>query len=117
MKKIFVRSPYFVEVDEAGQVRAKLEIFLWNKGTTEPTTPNYTFTKNIASPSVTKIAWNVSNYAKEFIKPIAPVSVSVPTEENVKCWCYMKVKLYSYDNLDEEEMTEETFVCLNGYTH
>jgi hypothetical protein len=116
MKKIFIRSPYWVEVDEAGQISAKLEIFLWNKGTTEPTIPNYTLTKNIASPLQTKIAWNVANYAKEYIKPIAPTVVSVPTLEAVKNWCYMKIKLHSYDNLGEEEMTEETFVCLNGYT-
>lgn len=112
MKKIFIRSPYFIEIDEAGQLTAKLEIFLWNKGTTEPTTPNYTLTKNIASPSVTKISWNIANYAKEFIKPIAPVSVSIPTEENTKCWCYMKIKRYSDDVL----LDTETFVCLNGYT-
>jgi hypothetical protein len=112
MKKIFIRSPYFIQVDEPGQSNAKIEIFLWNKGTTEPTTPNYTLTKSIASPTQTLIAWNVSNFAKEFIKPIAPVSVSVPTEEDVNTWCFMKVKSYSNDILT----TTETFICLNGYT-
>jgi hypothetical protein len=112
MKKIFIRSPYFIEVDESGQSNAKIEIFLWNKGTTEPTTPNYTLTKSIASPTQTLIAWNISNFAKEFIKPIAPVSVSVPTEEDVNTWCYMRVVSYS----DDIEVNDETFVCLNGYT-
>jgi hypothetical protein len=111
MKKIFIRSPYFIEIDEAEQTSAKIEIFLWNKGTTEPTTANYTLTKNIASATQTKIAWNVANYAKEYIKPIAPVTVSVPTEENVNCWCYMRVVSYS----DDVEINDETFVCLNGY--
>jgi hypothetical protein len=113
MKKIFIRSPYFIEVDESGQSNAKIEIFLWNKGTTEPTTPNYTLTKSIASPTQTLIAWNISNFAKEFIKPIAPVNVSVPTEEDVNTWCYMKVKRYSNNTL----LDTETFVCLNGYTN
>lgn len=112
MKKIFIRSPYFIEVDESGQTSAKIEIFLWNKGTTEPTTPNYTLTKSIASPTQTLIAWNVSNFAKEFIKPIAPVDVSVPTEEDVNTWCYMQVISYS----DDVEVNDETFVCLNGFT-
>jgi hypothetical protein len=112
MKKIFIRSPYFIEVDEPGQSNAKIEIFLWNKGTTEPTTPNYTLTKSIASPTQTLIAWNISNFAKEFIKPIAPVSVSVPTEEDVNTWCYMRIISYS----DDIEVNDETFVCLNGYT-
>jgi hypothetical protein len=112
MKKIFIRSPYFIEVNEVGQTSAKIEVFLWNKGTTEPTTPNYTFTKQIPSPTQTKLSWNVANFAKDFIKPIAPVSVSVPTEENVNTWCYMKVVKYS----DDTELDDETFVCLNGYT-
>jgi hypothetical protein len=112
MKKIFIRSPYFIEVDEVAQTSAKIEVFLWNKGTTEPTTPNYTFTKQVPSATQTKLSWNISNLAKGFIKPIAPVTVTVPTEENVNTWCYMKVVRYS----DDVELDDETFVCLNGYT-
>jgi hypothetical protein len=113
MKKIFIRSPYFIEVDEVGQTSAKIEVFLWNKGTTEPTTPNYNFTKQIPSPTQTKLSWNISNLAQGFIKPIAPVSVSVPTEENVNTWCYMRVISYS----DNVEILDEVYVCLNGYTN
>lgn len=112
MKKIFVRSPYFIEVDEVGQTSAKIEIFLWNKGDTIPTLPNYTLSKEIASPTQTALYWNVSDFAKEFIKPIAPVDVSVPTEEDVQTWCYMQVISYS----DNVEVNDETFVCLNGFT-
>lgn len=112
MKKINIRSPYFIEVDEVGQTSAKIEVFLWNKGTTEPTTPNYTFTKAIPSPTQTKLSWNISNLAQGFIKPIAPVSVSVPTEENVNTWCYMRVISYS----DDVEVLDELYICLNGYT-
>jgi hypothetical protein len=112
MKKIFIRSPYFIEVDEVAQTSAKIEVFLWNKGTTEPTDANYTFTKQVPSATQTKLSWNISNLAKGFIKPIAPVTVTVPTEENVNTWCYMKVVRYS----DDVELDDETFVCLNGYT-
>jgi hypothetical protein len=112
MKKIFVRSPYFIEVNEVGQTNAKIEIFLWNKGDTIPTIPNYTLSKEIASPTQTALYWNVSDFAKEFIKPIAPVDISVPTEENVQTWCYMQVVSYS----DDVEVNDETFVCLNGFT-
>ena len=113
MKKIFIRSPYFIEVDEVGQTSAKIEVFLWNKDTIEPTTPNYTFTKSIPSPTQTKLSWNVSNLAKSFIKPIAPVMPSLyPAEENVNTWCYMRVISYS----DDVEVLDEIYVCLNGYT-
>jgi hypothetical protein len=113
MKKIFIRSPYFIEVNESDQTSAKIEVFLWNKGTTEPTTPNYTFSKPIPSPTQTKLEWNVSNLAVAFIKPIAPVVPTEPTEENVNTWCYMKVVRYS----DDVELDDDTFVCLNGYTN
>ncbi len=114
MKKIFIRSPYFIEVNEVGQTSAKIEVFLWNKGDTEPTTPNYTLTKAVPSPSQTDIAWNVSNFAVAFIKPIAPgINVSAPTEEEFDTWCYMKVVRYS----DDIELDDETYVCLNGYTN
>ena len=113
MKKIFIRSPYFIEVDEVDQEVVKLEIFLWNKDTTEPTTPNYSITENVPSATQTKISLNVSNYAKDFIKPIAPVIPSLyPAEESVNTWCYMRVISYS----DDVEIDDETFVCLNGYT-
>lgn len=111
MKKIFVRSPYFIEVDEVDQLEVKLEVYLWNKGTTEPTTPTYSITEKVPSALQTKISLNVSNYAKDFIKPIAPVTISEPTEENTNTWCYMRVVSYS----DDVEVADETFVCLNGY--
>jgi hypothetical protein len=111
MKKIFIRSPYFIEVNEPFQTSAKIEVFLWNKGDTEPTTPNYTLTKSVPSPTQTDIAWNISNFAVAFIKPIAPVNVSVPTQENVNTWCYMRVISYS----DDVEILDETYICLNGY--
>jgi hypothetical protein len=113
MKKIFIRSPYIIEVDEAGQTSAKIEVYLWNKGTTEPTEPNHIFSKPIPSPTQTKLSWNVSNLAVAFIKPIAPFVPTEPTEENVNTWCYMKVVRYS----DDVELDDETFVCLNGYTN
>lgn len=112
MKKIFIRSPYFIEIDEPGQANAKIEVFLWNAGDTEPTTPIYTLSKDVPNVVQNSISWNVANLAKEFIKPIAPVTVSVPTEENPDTWCFMKVISYS----DDVEVADETFVCLNGYT-
>ena len=113
MKKIFIRSPYFIEVDEVGQSSAKIEVYFWNKGTTEPTTPNYTFTKQVPSPTQTKLSWNISNLAQGFIKPTAPVTVSTPIEEAPETWCNMRVVSYS----DDVEVLDEYYVCLNGYAN
>ena len=116
MKKIFVRSPYFITIDEVGQTGSKIEVFVWNKGTTEPTTATYTLTKNIPSVEQTETNYNIANYAKEYIKPIAPVNVSVPTQENNNTWCYCKVKRYKIVGTTATLLDTETFVCLNGYT-
>lgn len=113
MKKIFVRSPYFIEINEVGQTSGKIELYLWNKGTSMPTNPSYTLEKQIPSQYQTNLSWNISNFAKEFIKPISPILVSVPTEDNVKNWCYIRVVSYS----DNVEINDETFICLNGYSN
>ena len=112
MKKIFIRSPYFIEVNEPLQTSAKIEVFLWNKGIIEPTIPTQVLTKNVPSLNQRKLSWNVSEFSKAFIKPIAPTLVTTPTEESADTWCYMKVKRYSDDVL----LDTETFVCLNGYS-
>lgn len=117
MKKIFIRSPYFIEINETGQIGSKVELFLYNKGTSVPSTPTYTLSKKIASPTQTKNTYNISNYAKGYIKPIAPVNVSVPTAENVNTWCYCQVKRYKETGDGYTLLDTETFVCLNGYTN
>lgn len=113
MKKINIRSPYFIVIDEAGQTTSKIEIYLWNKGNPTPTIPQYTLSKKAVSSMQTSMHYNVSNYAKEYIKPIAPTLVTVPTEEDVNTWCYMQVIGYS----DGVAVFDEIFICLNGYTN
>ena len=113
MKKIFVRSPYFVEVDEPAQSIVRLEIKLWHKGQSIPSQPKYIITEKVPSASQNKISINVSNYAKDFIKPVAPVIVSVPTEENTNTWCFMQVVSYS----NNVEINNEKFICFNGYAN
>lgn len=113
MKKIFVRSPYFIQIDEPDQLSGSIELYIWNKNSTEPTDPNYTLSKDIPTANQPVLSWNISNYALEFIKPIKTTTVSVPTEESDNTWCYMRVISYS----DGEEVADETYICLNGYTN
>jgi hypothetical protein len=118
MKKIFIRSPYFIQVNEANQLGSKVELYLYNKGTTAPTLPTYILSKKVASTIQLENTYNIANYAKEFITPIAPVTVSVPTEENVNCWAYCIVKRYTELTLGVYTLLDtETFVCLNGYNN
>ena len=117
MKKIFIRSPYFILVNEANQLGSKVELYLYNKSNGVPILPTYTLSKKIASPTQTENIYNIANYAKEYIEPITPVYVSVPTEENDQTWAYCLVKRYTELTLGVYSLlSTETFVCLNGYT-
>jgi hypothetical protein len=64
---IFVNRPYLFTVDQAGQLGSKIELFIWN-GSTPPTNPNYTFTKQIASATDTANYYNISPFLAEFIE-------------------------------------------------
>lgn len=113
MKKIFIRSPYFIEINEPNQTKAKVELFFYNKGTAVPSTPTKILIKNIPSVLQSDLSFNISNYAKYFIKPITTGSgVIVPTPDDVLNWCYVLVKRYS----DDVFLDSETIVCLNGYS-
>ena len=117
MKKIFIRSPYFIQINEANQLGSKVELYLYNKGNAVPILPTYVLSKKAPTTTQLENTYNIANYAKEYIKPIAPVTVSVPTEENVNCWAYCVVKRYTELTLGVYSLlSTETFVCLNGYT-
>lgn len=114
MKKIFVRSPYFAEaIIPSNRSSATFFIYLWNKGDTEPTTPKYTVVKPLISQTQRDVSINISNLAKEFIKPEFPLQDASLFESN-KMWCYCKVQI---SFLAEILSSTETFVCLNGYSN
>jgi len=94
MNIIKVRSPFIVTVAEAGQDGSKMELFIWNKGTTEPATPTYTLSKSIPSASQIDNIYNISNYIREYISNVKPITVTLPTIDDNSNWVYCKVKRY-----------------------
>jgi hypothetical protein len=117
MKKIFVRSPYFIEINESGQVGSKIELRFRKAGGSYTTPANYVLSKKIASPTQTNTIYNISNYAKEFIKPITPGTVAT-APESTDIWCFMEVKRYKEDPAGVYTLLNtEEFVCLDGYTN
>jgi hypothetical protein len=116
MKKIFLRSPYTISINEVGQIGSRVELFIWNANMTEPTIPSYTMSKKNVSPTQTENVFNISNKAIEFIKEINPVYTSDVQLESLKNWCYAKVKRYKETTIDVFELIdEETFICFDGY--
>lgn len=116
MKLIFVRSPYFIEIDEAGQVGSKVELFIWYKENTEPVTPTYTLSKSIPSTSITKNVYNISPFVKEHIENTKPPYTQ--EIENYNDWVYVKVKRYEETSASNYSLIDTvTYIGLNGYSN
>lgn len=117
MKKIFVRSPYTIAINEVGQIGSKVELFIWNANISEPTTPTYTMSKKIVSETQTENVYNISNKCVEFINEKNPIYTSIVATESFKNWCFAKVKRYKETSSNVFVLIdEETFICFDGYT-
>lgn len=113
---ISARSPYQIIINEVGQTGSKVELFIWNKGTTEPTLPTYTMSESIASVTQTETNYNISPYILEFINQIAPSNVSTPAVELNTDWCLIKVKRYKLVEKAETLLNTIEYVGVNAYT-
>lgn len=120
MKILNVRSPYFIEIDEAGQVEAKVELRIWHKGETEPTPATYTLQKKIVSATQTNVVFNIAPFIAEKIECINPTLPTTPTiEEDYTNWVYVKADLYYRLDGEKEfdKLVQQQFVGVSGYTN
>lgn len=117
MKVVKVRSPFIIEISEPGQTGSKIELFIWNNGDTEPTTPTYTLSKPIPTPTQIETYYNVSNFVKEYIDNINPVYPNgIEFDEDIN-WVFFKVKRY-YNNGEGYSLIDtENYVGVNGFTN
>jgi hypothetical protein len=93
--RIFARSPFIIEVNEALQTSSKIEVFLWNAGSV-PSSPQYTLSKAIPSTTNLQTLYNVSPLIREYIKFINPSLNynSVGGTVNNKAFCNVQIKRY-----------------------
>ena len=116
MNIISARSPYQVIINEALQTGSKVELFIWNKGTTEPTIATKVLSKDIPSTTQTENSYNISPYILEHITQIAPTAVSVPTVESNTNWCFVRIKRYKNVSGTYTLLDNLLYVGLNAYT-
>jgi hypothetical protein len=102
MKVINTRSPYFIEVDEAGQAAAQLRLWVWNKNETQPATATYTIEKKIPSVDSPIIVFNISPYIAEQIETISAVIENIPFEDSDQMWVYVYAEWYFNTEGDKE---------------
>ena len=118
MKIISARSPYQIVINEANQIVTKVELFIWNKGTTEPTIPTYIMSEKIASITQRETNYNISPFILEYIKQIYIGSASFPiAQESNDNWCFVKVKrYYSTDGATYTLIDTLNYNAVNGFT-
>lgn len=107
-----IRSPYFIEVNETAQLGSKVELFIWNNGTTEPVTATYILSKSIASTTQRNNVYNISNFVKSFIENTYPDDSSTD-----KMYVNVKVKRYKETTLNVYTLLDTvSYIAVNGYT-
>jgi hypothetical protein len=109
------RSPFILSVNEAGQTQAKLELFLWRKGDTEPVIPNYVLIEGIPSINDREILYNLSPFVSEFID-ITSNEPAILEPENEKNWLFVRAKIYAYVSSAWTLVDNFPFVAVNGYS-
>lgn len=117
---VFIRSPFIIEIDEPLQTEGKVEVFIWNRQDTPPTTPNYVLNKKIPNSSNLELTFNVSHYVKEEINFLEKSEVSynnIFAEIDQDQWAFVKIKRYVKFNgdLDFTALDTKTYIALNGY--
>lgn len=123
MSVILARSPYFIVVDENLQTSAKVELYIWNKGDSEPVAPTRTLEKPIASSFNRSLEFNISPYLLKFIDIEIPSEVfnssSLAVQEYDGSWCIVKVKAYykTATSEDWELLNENVYAAVNGYSY
>lgn len=122
MKIVKVRSPFIIEVNESLQDGSKIELAIWQYGSSAPTsgTGFYSLSKSISSTLNRSTSYNVSNYVKEFIDNIKPLTYSdAPSISGNNEWIFFKVKRYSYNatTLTYTLLDTTDYVGVNGFTN
>jgi len=124
MKVVKVRSPFIIEVNQAGQVGSKIELSIWNKGNAVPTsgTGFYSLSKSVPSTSQINTSYNVSNYVKEFIENVFPENYDLNPgidiyADSVYQWVNFRVKRYWYNGSAYTLLDTTDYVGVNGFTN
>ena len=119
MKVVKIRSPFIIEVAETGQIGSKIDLAIWQKGSSVPTsgTGFYTLSKSIPSATQISNTYNVSNYVKEFIDNIRPFTVEEPDVYDNNEWVNFRVTRYKLVGTTYTLLDTTDYVGVNGFTN
>jgi hypothetical protein len=118
MKVVKVRSPFIIQINETAQIGSKIEIFIWNYGSSAPATPTYTLSKPIPTTNQRLTSYNVSNFVKEYIDNIKATYVPFYGEvEQNNEWAFFQIKRYKLIGTTYTLLDTIDYVGVNGFTN
>lgn len=112
---IYTRSPYFIIVNETGQIGSRIELRIWNGTGSAPTDATYIFSKSIASATQIENIYNISPFVKEYIDNVAPIYAAGETDSTLM-WANVEVKRYKETEEAYVLLDTITYLGTNGYT-
>jgi hypothetical protein len=114
--RIFCRSPFIIEINEALQTGSRIELFLSNTPSFT-TLPTYTLSKLIPASNNLQTTYNVSPYIREFIKHSSfsnnwnVDSHVTPLNEH----CHVKIKRYKLTGIVYTLISTTSYVAYDGF--
>jgi hypothetical protein len=116
MDIIFVRSPFFINIDDNPRIGSRVELKFRTKSTSYPTAPSYTISKPRVTINSVSERYNISDYAREYININQPSAV-VNGIESDDLWCFVEVKRYVQTDINTFDLIDTTeYIALNGYS-
>ena len=114
---MYARTPFTVQVSEAGQTGGKVELFISNTSTF-PATPTYVLEKNNPSATNNVIRFNITPFVREFIsntyqniRTLPSPATATPNSHSA----YVKIKRYKNVSGTYTLLDTRTYRSFDGY--
>jgi len=115
MANIFTRSPHIIEINEASQVRTKVELFISSGTDATPSSPTYTLSKLIAASNKPETHYNISPYIREYMNFNSIVSAYSSSYMNINTFANVVVKRYKDIGAGYVLIDTTTYYGFDGY--
>ena len=114
---MYARTPFLVQVNEAGQTGSKVELFI-SLTSTFPATPTYTLEKNNPSSTNNVTRYNVSPFVREFISNTYQNIRTLPNPATLTpsgASAYVQIKRYKNVSGTYTLLDTRTYRSFDGY--
>lgn len=116
MTTVNLRSPFFITVNESGQVGSKIELFIWAFGGSVPATPNYTMAMPIPTATQLRNDYEVASKVRYSLDFERPIVVTTPANEETSNFAFFRVKRYKETSIGSYTLLDTTdYVGVDGY--